>query len=247
MSDLDLNQYDAVLFDLDGVLTDTASLHATAWKRMFDEFLARWSDEHGHPFVPFHMEDDYLRYVDGKPRYEGVASFLESRRIVLPEGDPSDPPDTDTIGGLGNRKNELVVRLIEQEGVTPFEGAVRFVHHVRDRGLRTAVVSSSKNAGPVLEAAKLAELFDDRVDGIVAEELGLPGKPAPDTFLEAARRLDVPPTRAIVIEDAIVGVEAARLGGFGFIIGIDQGGNADRLADRGADVIVSDLGTLVTD
>lgn len=245
VSDLDLTRFDAVLFDLDGVLTDTASLHAAAWKRMFDEFLLRWSAEHGHPFMPFHIDPDYLRFVDGKPRFEGVASFLESRRIVLPEGDVSDAPDTDTIHGLGTRKNELVLRLIEKEGVTPFAGSVAFVRHVRDAGLKTAVVSSSKNAGAVLDAADLTHLFDDRVDGLVAEELGLPGKPSPDTFLEAARRLGTTPVRSVVVEDAVVGVEAGRLGGFGFVIGVDREGATDRLLAHGADVVVDDLGDLV--
>jgi beta-phosphoglucomutase family hydrolase len=243
---LDLTRFDAVLFDLDGVLTDTASLHAEAWKRMFDEFLMRWSEEHGHPFVPFQIDPDYLQFVDGKPRFEGVASFLESRRIVLPEGDATDPPDADTIHGLGNRKNELVLRLIEKEGVTPFDGSVAFVKHVRDSGLRTAVVSSSKNAGPVLAAAEIADLFDDRVDGLVAEDLGLPGKPSPDTFLEAARRLDTTAARSIVVEDAVVGVEAGRLGGFGYVIGVDREGDPDRLMAHGADVVVDDLAELVS-
>lgn len=245
MTDLDLSRFDAVLFDLDGVLTDTASLHATAWKRMFDEFLQRWSEEHAHPFMPFRIDPDYLTYVDGKPRFEGVASFLESRRIVLPEGTADDPPDADTIHGLGNRKNELVLRLIADEGVEEFESSIRFVRHVRDAGLKTAVVSSSKNAGPVLEAASLSDLFDDRVDGIVAQELGLPGKPAPDTFLEAARRLGVPPQRTVVVEDAVVGVEAGRVGGFGFVVGVDLLGDPDRLAEHGADVVVADLSELV--
>ena len=245
MSDFDLTQYDAVLFDLDGVLTDTASLHASAWKSMFDEFLQRWSEEHAHPFEPFRIDPDYLTYVDGKPRFEGVASFLESRRIVLPEGDPDDPPDEDTIHGLGNRKNELVLRLIADQGVEEFETSIQFVRHVREAGLKTAVVSSSKNAGPVLAAAGLTDLFDDRVDGLVAQELGLSGKPAPDTFLAAAERLAVPARRAVVVEDAVVGVEAARVGGFGFVVGVDREGNPERLAEHGADVVVSDLTDLV--
>lgn len=245
MTDLDLTRFDAVLFDLDGVLTDTAALHAAAWKRMFDEFLQRWSEEHGHPFMPFRIDPDYLQYVDGKPRFEGVASFLESRRIVLPEGEPTDAPDTDTIHGLGTRKNELILRLIDEEGVTPFPGSVAFVRHVRDAGLRTAVVSSSKNAGQVLAAAHMSELFDDRVDGVVAEELGLPGKPSPDTFLEAASRLGASAARSVVVEDAVVGVEAGRLGGFGFVIGVDREGDHDRLLAHGADVVVEDLGDLV--
>lgn len=245
MTDLDLSRFDAVLFDLDGVLTDTASLHAAAWKRMFDEFLQRWSAEHGHPFVPFRIDPDYLQFVDGKPRFEGVASFLESRRIVLPEGEPSDPSDADTIHGLGSRKNELILRLIDTEGVTSFEGSVRFVRHVRDAGLRTAVVSSSKNAAQVLAAAGLTDLFDDRVDGVVAEQMGLPGKPEPDTFLEAAQRLDTTPERSVVVEDAVVGVEAGRLGNFGYVIGVDRDGESDRLLAHGADVVVDDLAELI--
>jgi beta-phosphoglucomutase family hydrolase len=241
----DLRHFDAVLFDLDGVLTDTASLHAEAWKVMFDEFLQRWSHEHGHPFVPFSIDPDYLLYVDGKPRFEGVASFLESRRIVLPEGDPKDDPDTDTIYGLGNRKNQLVTRMIRERGVEPFAGSVELVRWLRDAGVRTAVVSSSKNAGPVLEAAGIDDLFDDRVDGIVAAELDLPGKPAPDTYLEAARRLGTDPERAVVVEDAIVGIEAGRLGGFGCVVGVDHEGDPDRLIAHGADVVVSDLRDLV--
>ena len=253
MSALDLRGMDAVLFDLDGVLTDTAALHAQAWKQMFDEFLERWCIAHDHPFQPFRIEDDYLQYVDGKPRLEGVASFLESRRIVLPDGVPDDEPDQDTIHGLAGRKNELVHGLIEQEGVTAFEGSVRFVEHVRSLGLRTAVVSSSRNAGPVLEAAGIAHLFEDRVDGLVAADLGLPGKPAPDTFVEGARRLDTTPERAVVVEDAVVGVQAGRLGGFGLVIGVDRAegpdgaGDAARLQDEGADIVVTDLGTLVPD
>lgn len=245
VTDLDLSRFDAVLFDLDGVLTDTASLHATAWKRMFDEFLQRWSEEHAHPFQPFRIDPDYLTYVDGKPRFEGVASFLESRRIVLPEGVADDPSDADTIHGLGNRKNELLLRLIADEGVREFKTSIQFVRHVRESGLRTAVVSSSKNAGPVLAAAGLEDLFDDRVDGIVAQELGLPGKPAPDTFLEAADRLGVPPKRTVVVEDAIVGVEAARVGGFGFVVGVDREGEPDRLVEHGADMVVADLAELI--
>lgn len=244
---LDLTDFDAVLFDLDGVLTDTASLHAQAWKSMFDEFLERWSVEHGHPFVAFRIDPDYLSYVDGKPRVEGVASFLESRRIVLPDGTPDDPADADTIHGLGRRKNELVLRLIEEAGVTVFPGSVRFVQRVLAAGLRAGVVSSSRNAGRVLRAGRIDHLFEDRVDGIVAAELGLPGKPAPDTFLEAARRMGVDPSRAIVVEDAIVGVEAGRVGGFGYVIGVDREGEPDRLAAHGADVVVSDLDELVPD
>ena len=243
--DLDLSRFDAVLFDLDGVLTDTSSLHATAWKRMFDEFLQRWSEEHGHPFQSFSIDPDYLTYVDGKPRFEGVASFLESRRIVLPEGAPDDPSDADTIHGLGNRKNEHLLRLIAEQGVEEFETSIRFVRHVRAEGLKTAVVSSSRNAGPVLAAAGLEDLFDDRVDGMVAQELDLPGMPAPDALLVAAERLGVPAKRIVVVEDAVVGIEAARVGGFGYVVGLDREGDPDRLVEHGADIVVRDLADLV--
>jgi beta-phosphoglucomutase family hydrolase len=245
MTELDLDGLDAVLFDLDGVLTDTASHHASAWKQMFDEFLVRWGQAHDHPFQPFVIERDYLQYVDGKPRLEGVASFLESRRIVLPDGSPEDGPEQDTIHGLATRKNELVLRLIDEEGVDVFEGSVAFVRWVRAQGLRTAVVSSSRNAGNVLEVAGIADLFEDRIDGLVAAELGLPGKPQPDTFVEGARRLDTTPQRSVVVEDAVVGVQAGRLGQFGLVIGVDRGGNERRLHDEGADLVVSDLGELV--
>lgn len=247
MTQLELEGMDAVLFDLDGVLTDTASLHARAWKQMFDEFLTRWCEVHDHPFQQFSIERDYLQYVDGKPRLEGVASFLESRRIVLPDGVAEDGPEQDTIHALAKRKNELVLGLIRGGGVEAFEGSVRFVEHVRARGLRTAVVSSSRNAGEVLAAAGIDHLFDDRVDGVVAAEMGLPGKPAPDTFVACAHRLDTTPERSVVVEDAVVGVQAGRLGGFGLVIGVDRGDDGARLEDEGADIVVADLGTLVED
>ncbi len=245
MTTIDLQGLDAVLFDLDGVLTDTASLHADAWKEMFDAFLERWCVAHDHPFQPFRIETDYLQYVDGKPRLEGVASFLESRRIVLPDGSPDDGPDQDTIHGLARAKNDLVLSMIDEAGVTPFEGSIRFVEWIRAQGLRTAVVSSSKNAGQVLAAAGIDHLFEERVDGMVAAELGLPGKPAPDTFVECAARLDTTPDRSVVVEDAIVGVQAGRLGQFGLVIGVDRGDDGARLEQEGADVVVTDLGDLV--
>lgn len=241
----DLSRYQAVLFDLDGVLTDTAELHAEAWKVMFDEFLQRWSGDHGHPFIAFDIHSDYLEYVDGKPRYEGVASFLESRRIVLPEGEPDDPADADTICGLGNRKNELVNRLIIDDGVEPIPGSVAVVEAARDAGLKTAIVSSSRNATTVLQVAKIDHLFDEVVDGTVADSLELPGKPAPDTLLEAARRLQVEPAAAVDVEDTLVGVEAGRLGGFGYVIGVARDADAARLGRHGADVVVGSLEELL--
>ena len=236
--------FDAVLFDLDGVLTDTASLHARAWKQMFDEFLRRYSAEHDLPFQPFDIATDYRTYVDGKPRYEGVSAFLESRRIVLPEGSIDDPPDAVTTFGLGNRKNQMVQRLMA-EGVEPYPESVEFVDRLRAQGIRTAVVSSSRNAKPVLEAAGIADRFEDVVDGIVSAQEGLEGKPAPDTFLAAARRLGVSPERTVVIEDAIAGIEAAKGGGFGLVIGVDRANQADDLRAHGADVVVLNLGELL--
>jgi beta-phosphoglucomutase family hydrolase len=241
----DPTAFDAVLYDLDGVLTDTASLHATAWKAMFDEFLQRWAEVHDHPFVPFRIDPDYFQWVDGKPRLQGVSSFLESRRIVLPDGDPDDPSDADTIHGLATRKNELFNQLVEDGGVEVFPGSIRFVEAMETAGLRAGIVSSSRNAGRVLRVVELDDHFDVRVDGVVAAELGLEGKPAPDTFLEGARRLDVAPERAIVVEDASAGVEAGRLGGFGLVIGINRSGDAERLHEAGADVVVDDLAELL--
>jgi beta-phosphoglucomutase family hydrolase len=200
---LSADRFDAVLFDLDGVLTDTAAVHARAWKTMFDEFLRDRAERHGQPFTPFSIDRDYKTYVDGKPRSDGVRSFLLSRGIELPEGDSDDPPQMETVRGLGNRKNDLVNRLLDDEGVVRYEGSVRLVEQLRDQGIKRAVVSSSKNCAAVLEAAGISDLFDTRIDGVVAAERGLPGKPAPDTFLAAAADLGAPPGRAVVVEDAI--------------------------------------------
>ncbi len=241
---LDPDRFDAVLFDLDGVLTETASLHARAWKQMFDEYLHDRAQHLGEPFAAFE-DADYRTYVDGKPRYDGVRSFLHSRGIELAEGDPTDPPGADTVAGLGNRKNELVVGLIAAEGVQPFPGAVRLIESLRAAGVKTAVVSSSKNAAMVLEAAGIADEFDTRVDGSVAAELGLPGKPAPDTFLEAAQRLDAMVDRTVVVEDAISGVQAGAAGGFGLVVGVGSPEQAGALRDNGADIVVADLAELI--
>jgi beta-phosphoglucomutase family hydrolase len=235
----------ACLFDLDGVLTQTAKVHAAAWKEMFDAFLRTRSEGAGEPFVPFDAVEDYDEYVDGKPRYDGVRSFLASRGIVLPEGDPSDPPGAETVAGLGNRKNDLVLALIRRDGVTAYDGSVRYVRAVRDAGLRRAVVSSSANCREVLAAAGIEDLFEVRIDGIVARREHLKGKPAPDTFLAAARELGVEPARAAVFEDALAGVAAGRAGGFGFVVGVDRVGQADALRDHGADIVVSDLAELL--
>ena len=235
----------ACLFDLDGVLTQTAKVHAAAWKQMFDEFLRRWAARTGQPFVAFD-QDDYDRYVDGKPRYDGVASFVASRGISLPEGTHADPPDAETIGGLGNRKNELVLRLIHDHGVEAYPGSVRYVHAVIDAGLAKAVVSSSTNTHDVLAAAGLGGLFDVVVDGHVAEQRHLRGKPAPDTFLAGAELLGVAPQEAAVFEDALAGVEAGRAGTFGHVVGVDRVGQAAELKEHGADVVVHDLEELLS-
>jgi beta-phosphoglucomutase family hydrolase len=235
----------ACLFDLDGVLTRTAEVHAAAWKQMFDQFLRGWAKQHDETFREFDAVHDYDAYVDGKPRYDGVRSFLEARGIELPEGDPDDPPSADTIHGLGNRKNQLVLKLIQEQGVDPYEGSVRYVKAVRDAGLRRAVVSSSANAHAVLKAAGIDSLFEDMIDGHAVEDQGLKGKPAPDTFLAGAHALGVAPGEAAVFEDALAGVEAGRAGHFGFVVGVDRVGQADELRHHGADVVVKDLAELL--
>jgi beta-phosphoglucomutase family hydrolase len=235
----------ALLFDLDGVLTQTAKVHAAAWKEMFDDYLRARAKDSGEEFVPFDPVADYDEYVDGKPRYDGVRSFLAARRIELPEGDPDDPPEAETIHGLGNRKNELVLKLIREHGVQPYEGSVSYVRAARDAGLPRAVVSSSTNTHDVLAAAGIGDLFEQVIDGVVAEREHLNGKPAPDTFLAGAKALGVEPTHAAVFEDALAGVAAGRAGGFGFVVGVDRVGQADALRSHGADVVVEDLADLL--
>jgi alpha,alpha-trehalase len=234
---------DAFIFDLDGVVTRTAGLHATAWKRTFDHYLAERAAQQHEAFQAFE-DEDYRRFVDGKPRYEGVRSFLESRGIMLPCGDPADPPERETICGLGNRKNALFQQLLAQGGVEVFESSVRFIRSLKEAGVKVALVSSSKNAAAVLDSAGLADLFDVRVDGVEAARLGLKGKPHPDTFLEAARRLAVTPERAAVVEDAIAGVAAGRAGGFEQVIGVAREGNGAALRAAGADLVIGDLAEL---
>lgn len=234
----------ACLFDLDGVLTKTAKLHSAAWKAMFDEYLRRRSAPMPAPFVPFGAID-YQRYVDGKPRLDGVRSFLASRGIELPEGTREDPEGTETVHGLGAQKNALVLRLIREQGVEVYESSVRFVKSMRDAGLRLAVVTSSKNANEILASAGIGSLFEVQVDGLVAERDGLRGKPAPDTFLAAARALGVGPAQSAVFEDALAGVEAGRAGGFGWVVGVDRAGQAEALLQRGADIVVQDLAELL--
>ena len=238
------DRYDSVLLDLDGVITDTANLHAACWKRMFDEYLQNRATESGEAFRPFDIATDYRLYVDGKPRFDGVRAFLASRSIQLPEGSPDDPPQATTVCGLGNRKNDLVNKIIEEAGVEPYEGSVKLIHELRHRGFKIGVVTSSQNCAAVLKAAQLDAFFDISVDGntILAEELA--GKPAPDTFLIAAKRLGVEPSRSVVIEDAISGVEAGHKGRFGLVIGVARKGNSDELRRHGADLVVNDLGEL---
>jgi len=235
----------ACLFDLDGVLTDTASVHATAWKQMFDDYLRQRAERSGEAFVPFDVAADYGTYVDGKPRYDGVRSFLQSRGIELPEGASDDPPSAETVRGLGNRKNELVLALLKEDGVEAYEGSVLYLRAVRDAGLRRAVVSSSANCQEVLVAAGIEEFFEVRIDGVVAERDRLAGKPAPDTFLAAAKALGVEPSEAAVFEDALAGVAAGRAGGFGCVVGVDRVDHADALRSHGASVVVSDLAELL--
>ena len=239
------SQIRACLFDLDGVLTQTARVHAAAWKEMFDAFLRDRAGRTGEKLVPFDPVADYDTYVDGKPRYDGVRSFLASRGIKLPEGDPSDPPSAETVYGLGNRKNELVLAMLKRDGVQVYEGSVRYVRAVRDAGLHRAVVSASANCREVLQAAGIEDLFEVRIDGIVVEEKHLKGKPAPDTFLAAAEELGAKPAEAAVFEDALAGVEAGRAGHFGFVVGVDRTGQREALVQHGADIVVSDLAELL--
>jgi len=232
-------RFDAVLFDLDGVLTDTASLHARCWKRVFDEVLDHWAKQRGERFQPFDIDGDYLRYVDGKPRVDGARDFLAARGIELREG--SGAGSLDSIARIAERKDELFEEVLESEGVEAYEGSVQWLRQLRSAGLRTAVVSASHHCAAVLRAAGIAELFDARVDGDVAERLQLPGKPAPEPFLEAARALGVAVARAVVVEDAIAGVRAGRSGGFGLVVGVARHGSRAALSQAGADLVVRDL------
>jgi alpha,alpha-trehalase len=234
---LSRSEYDAVIFDMDGVVTKTAGVHAAAWKTLFDEYR----EETGGNWTPFDPDDDYVRYVDGKPRHDGVKSFLESRGIRLPHGEPEDEADKKTVRGLGKRKNRIFLDLLEKQGVAVYDSGVDFVKRLGAAGFKTAVISSSKNCAHVLEAAGIEELFQARVDGVASEDLGLKGKPDPAIFLEAARRLGAGPARTAVVEDALSGVEAGKQGRFGLVIGVDRTGHAEELRQKGADVVVQDL------
>jgi beta-phosphoglucomutase family hydrolase len=236
----------ACLFDMDGVLTQTAAVHAAAWKQSFDEFLRKRARASGGQFTPFDLHDDYDNYVDGKPREDGVRDFLASRGISLPEGEPGDPPTADTVYGLGNRKNELLLARIRDDGVAVFEGSVRYLEAAGRAGLHRAVVSSSANTEQVLKVTGLEHFFEVRVDGVTVAQRHLHGKPAPDTYLDAAAQLGVEPGHAAVFEDALSGVEAGRAGHFGFVVGVDRVGQAAALAAHGADKVVQDLAELLT-
>ncbi|MFN8584676.1 MAG: beta-phosphoglucomutase family hydrolase [Dehalococcoidia bacterium] len=235
----------ACLFDLDGVLTDTASVHAAAWKATFDTFLRVRAQATGDAFVPFDAVEDYRRYVDGRPRLDGVRTFLAARGITLPEGSTTDGPSAATVAGVGTRKNELVLASLQAHAVPAYEGSIAYVRAARDAGLRCAVVSSSANTRPVLASAGIETLFDVCVDGLVAAERRLRGKPAPDTFLAAAEALGVPAAQAAVFEDALVGVQAGRTGAFGYVVGVDRAGQAAALREHGADIVVRDLRELL--
>ncbi len=248
------SEYDAVIFDLDGVVTQTAAVHAASWKRLFDEYLGERAARRGgvapaaapaaagdDPDRPFDLDADYARYVDGKPRYDGVRDFLASRGIELPLGDPSDPPERETVCGLGNRKNAFFNAEVREHGVKTYPSTVELIEHLHEAGIHVGLMSSSKNTAMVLDVTGTTDLFEVRVDGVVAAEVGLPGKPDPAMYLETARRLGVDAARSVVVEDALSGVEAGRRGGFGLVIGVDRLGQAAALREHGADVVVDDL------
>lgn len=230
---------------MDGVLTRTAELHTAAWQEMFDEFLRAWSAWHDSVFQPFDPDTDYGEYVDGKPRADGARSFLASRGIDLPDGEPDDPPGTWTVEGLANRKNDIVLTTLRADGVAVYDGSLRYLRAARDAGLKCAVVSSSEHTSQVLDAAGITGLFDARVDGTTARHDHLPGKPAPDMYLVGAAAVDLPASACAVFEDATAGVEAGHAGGFGLVVGVDRIGHPDRLRAHGADVVVSDLAELL--
>ena len=235
-------RFDAVVFDMDGVVTDTARVHASAWKRMFDEHLRRLAEVSGGEFIEFDIERDYLTYVDGKPRFDGAKSFFASRSIGIPDGEPGDPPEAETVWGLSARKQSYFLDALAEDGADAYPTTLALIEDLRAAGIATAMITASRNSAQVLESAGVGDVFDARVDGVVAAELGLRGKPAPDVFLEAADRLGKDPSRAVVVEDAQAGVAAGRAGGFGLVIGVDRAGQREELLAGGADVVVDDLG-----
>jgi beta-phosphoglucomutase family hydrolase len=234
----------AVIFDLDGVITDTAAVHSLAWKNMFDPYLRLDAERKNKPFIQFTHDFDYLNFVDGKPRYEGVSSFLESRGIKLPYGDPNDPPKVETICGLGNNKNQLFIEIIKKGNIKVFKTTINIITQLKAKGIRIGVASSSKNCKAVLEATNLLELFDTRVDGVVSVDLGLKGKPNPEIFTTACDNLGVIYDQAVIVEDAVTGVQAGRNGEFGLVLGIAREGNAEELKANGADLVIKDMGEI---
>jgi beta-phosphoglucomutase family hydrolase len=248
---IDPSAYAAWLFDMDGVLTQTALVHAAAWKQAFDQFLAEESKRTGTTYAPFDAEADYEKYVDGEPRADGVRKFLAARGITLPEGSDNDPPDARTVEGVGNRKNELVLKVIHDQGVKVYDGAVTLVKYLRAHGVKVGVVSASENTVAALTAAGIVDLFDARVDGHTVKDMNLAGKPAPDSYLEGAKLLHAPPGESVVVEDALAGVEAGQAGHFGLVVGVDnhdEGASheyADQLRAHGATVVVHSLAELV--
>jgi trehalose 6-phosphate phosphatase len=241
--EINLNRYEAAIFDMDGVITQSARAHLASWKRMFDEYLRAKAESQQEKFTPF-SEEDYYKYVDGKPRYEGAQSFLESRVIKLPYGKPDDDAGKETVCGLGNRKNQYFLKYLEKNGAESYQSTIDFIEHLQAKNKRVAAISSSRNAKAVLKAAGVTGLFHVVVDGVISSELNLKGKPAPDIFLEAARRLKVNPGEAIVVEDALSGVEAGKAGGFGLVIGVNRSGENSELKNHGADIVVGDLSEL---
>jgi beta-phosphoglucomutase family hydrolase len=240
----DAEKLDAVIFDLDGVVTNTAAVHARAWKRLFDDYLRQRADKAGETFKPFEIGSDYPRYVDGKRREDGVRSFLASRGIKLPDGDADDPPTAETVRGLGKLKDGYFLKDLETNGVEIYPSSVKLIEKLKANDVLVALVSASRNVKSVLAGAGLSDLFEVKVDGLVADEMKLPGKPQPDTFLEAAKRLGVEASQAAIVEDALSGVEAGRSGAFGLVIGVDRIGQGPALQEHGADVVVEDLGEL---
>ncbi len=239
--------FDAVIFDMDGVITRTAAVHSLAWKKMFDEYLRYRENKFHEPFHEFTHAGDYLSFVDGRPRYKGVDAFLKSRGINLPFGKPEDEPKQETVCGLGNRKNEFFNQVLEEEGVGIYDSTVKLIKELLGRGVKVGVATSSRNCGPILEKAGIAGLFETRVDGVVSAGLGLKGKPEPDIFTAAGDNLGVKPHRAIVVEDAVSGVQAGRKGNFGLVIGVARENNAQELKTNGADIVVADLSELTVD
>ncbi|HVM47541.1 MAG TPA: beta-phosphoglucomutase family hydrolase [Candidatus Acidoferrum sp.] len=233
--------FDAVIFDMDGVVTRTAQVHSLAWKRMFDEYLRGRTAGRGEPFREFTHAEDYRSYVDGRPRYQGVATFLKSRGINIPFGEPGDTADQETVCGLGNRKDRFFNKVLAEEGVGVFASTLELIQGLRECGIKVGVATSSQNCAPVLERAKILHLFATRVDGVVSAQLGLRGKPEPDIFITACRNLGVAPARAVVVEDAVSGVQAGAKGGFALVLGVARENNARELKAHGADVVVEDL------